>query len=138
MSKIARIYLQLFMYKKWTQKNHLVQTYRTYVITYALYSYVKCRISIIQFKWWTHKGYVWRVFLYKHDKSFYKMVLYAYHIVSLYSIYGMPLIRSGDKSPGDKSPRRSIFNTFNTLFLGNNKLKQLKLHKNKATVRSIE
>ena len=45
---------------------------------------------------------------------------------------------SGDKSPGDKSPRRSICNTFNTLFLGKNKLKQLKLHKNKATVRRIE
>ena len=36
---------------------------------------------------------------------------------------------------GDKSPRRSIFNT---LFLGKNKLKQLKLQKNKATVRGIE
>ena len=45
---------------------------------------------------------------------------------------------SGNKSPGDKSPKRLIFNTFHTLFLSKNKLKQLKLHKNKATVRRIE
>ena len=52
--------------------------------------------------------------------------------------YGLQLIHNIYIWSGEKSPRRSIFNTLNTLFLGKNKLKQLKLHKNKATVRRIE
>ena len=132
-SRKPALTLRSLMY--YTNTDTLMVFHQIYPIRHSVLRYVLLRATLRTVTSYVTCCYVLRYVLLRATL---RVVTYNSLVVNNSVCYNGLHTGSGDKSPGDKSPGRSIFSTFNTLFLGKNKLKQLKLHKNKATVRRIE